>query len=143
MKTNIELQYGNNFDQKDLSYKEFTYTKDTEGGKIPRYNNFALEFWPYKEGAGRNYQRLKMVDEKLANELSTVFYHYQRSEEKINEVLIKGHGYPEHVLKKLYRAYLILRKEFKNDESLLKKIKEYRNNYPNENICDDWAAFFS
>ena len=132
--------YGKNFDQTPLSYKQFTYVDDRGA---PIYTNFLLGFFPYKEGAGRNYQRLKMIDEKLANELSTVFYHYHRSGEKINEPLVKGHGYPKYVLEKAYKGYLILREAYKNDECLLQMIKDYRSQYPGFEICDDWAAFFS
>ncbi|MFA5644223.1 MAG: hypothetical protein WC928_01695 [Patescibacteria group bacterium] len=132
--------FGRNFSQKPLTFNEFLVI-DVTGVCI--YCNFFYNFYNHKPGSAKNYERLKKVNEKLAEELSEVYLRFCLNKEKIPfREYVWGHSYPKEILKKGYKAYLCLRKEFSNDPELIEKIKKY-NKELSPPTPDDWAAFFS
>ncbi|MFA6514444.1 MAG: hypothetical protein WCT50_04140 [Patescibacteria group bacterium] len=130
---------GKNFNEIPLLFEEFIEIKNNQFA----FANFFLNFYNYHPGRARNYERLRVVNQILAEELSAVHYQYGMKRCPVDENdLIEGHFYPKSILEKGYQAYLILRKEFKNDPILLKRIADYNFNR-NPKIPDDIPAFFS
>ena len=133
---------GRDFNEDPLSYEEFIGLNSW--GHI-YYNNFFYNFLKSR----RNYLRLSVINIKMANELSVVYQEYILNYKKIdteNDRIIKGHPYPESILKKGYEAYLTLRQNFSNDSTLRETIERYNlNNKSNssDDCSDDWAGFFS
>ena len=133
MQTN--RKHGSNFDEEPLSFEEF----------INCFNNFF-----YNLSIGRHtyisipygyvsiYGLLKEREECLAEELSTVYEHKGYF---IRDAYVDKYNYPEEILRKGFKAYLLLREDAKNESKLLEKIKEYRIGNRNPNAPDDCAFF--
>lgn len=130
---------GKNFNEIPLLFEEFTAIE----GNVFAFCNFFYNFYNYYPERARNYERLKTVNPVLAEELSAVHYQYGMERFPVDENdSIEGHFYPKSILEKGYESYLILRREFKDDQKLLERIANY-NVGRNPKIADDIPAFFS
>ena len=130
-----DRKHGSNFDEEPLSFEEF----------ISCFNNFF-----YNLSIGRHtyisipygyvslLALLKGKDETLAEELSGA---HATKGYYIRDAYVDKYNYPEEILKKGFKAYLLLREDAKNESKLLEKIKEYRIGNRNPNAPDDCAFF--
>lgn len=132
---------GKNFRQKAMTHKEFI-ALDKNGIYI--YNNFFLRL--YADGKlynGCNYQRLKLYNPTLAEELKSCKAFRQQDKEAHGlDKFYPGHQYPKEIVDKGYKAYRILRRHYRNNPILLEEMAAYRSGTTTM-VSDDYAAFFA
>ncbi len=118
---------GRDFNESPLSFEEFV--SFDEGSRI--YNNFLLNL-----GYFNLYEKLRKINNVLADNLKGIAINYFN--------LLKKEEKPNEDWQELgYKAYLILRENYKNDEALRTKILAYYGGKKPDYGSDDWVAFFA